>query len=120
MPALTDSSKNAQSNPWNRRSDRSAPSTPKSQAQKGSSAKSLHRQHQRQAANFDPDRPARVDPRTLPRLSPEALTAQLLLSVVGQGVSLDAALGRVLSQAQPVHRGLVQAMGYEVLRHYEA
>lgn len=56
----------------------------------------------------------------MPRLSPEALTAQLLLAVVGQGVSLDAALGRVLSQAQPVHRGLVQAMGYEVLRHYEA
>jgi 16S rRNA (cytosine967-C5)-methyltransferase len=88
--------------------------------QKGHAAKSSHRPHQRSAAKFDPDRPVRVDPRSLPRLSPEALTAQLLLSVVGQGVSLDAALGRVLSQAQPVHRGLVQAMGYEVLRHYEA
>ncbi len=120
VPALTDSSKNAQRNPWGRRSDRSAPSTLKGPAQKGSSAKSSHRPHQRSAANFDPDRPVRVDPRTLPRLSPEALTAQLLLSVVVQGVSLDAALGRVLSQAQPVHRGLVQAMGYEVLRHYEA
>lgn len=121
MHVLTDPYKNPPSNgPWGRHSDRSSSSSSKSQAQKGSSTKSSHRPHQRSAAKFDPDRPARVDPRALPRLSPEALTAQLLLSVVGQGVSLDAALGRVLSQAQPVHRGLVQAMGYEVLRHYEA
>lgn len=46
--------------------------------------------------------------------------AQLLVQVVTQGQSLDTALGRILGQAQPTHRGLVQAMGYEVLRHYEA
>ncbi len=67
----------------------------------------------------DPDRPARVNYRSLPQLSPEALAAQLLLVVTAQGYSLDSALARVLSQAQPVHRGLVQAMSYEVLRHYE-
>ncbi|WP_197490335.1 16S rRNA (cytosine(967)-C(5))-methyltransferase RsmB [Halothiobacillus diazotrophicus] len=54
------------------------------------------------------------------RQSPEALVAQLLVQVVTQGQSLDVALGRILQQAQPTHRGLVQAMGYEVLRHYEA
>ena len=75
-----------------------------------------HRAHK----PVDPDRPARVNYRSLPQLSPEALTAQLLLAITTQGLSLDAALARVLSQAQPVHRGLVQAMSYEVLRHYEA
>lgn len=121
MSVLSDPYKNSPANgPWGRHSDRSTSSSSKGQAQKGSAAKSSQRPHQRPGVKFDPDRPARVDPRTLPRLSPEALTAQLLQSVVGQGVSLDAALGRVLSQAQPVHRGLVQAMGYEVLRHYEA
>ncbi|MDA3876400.1 MAG: 16S rRNA (cytosine(967)-C(5))-methyltransferase RsmB [Halothiobacillus sp.] len=71
-------------------------------------------------APSDPDRPARSDRPAPPRQSPEALVAQLLLQVVTQGQSLDVALGRILQQAQPTHRGLVQAMGYEVLRHYEA
>lgn len=61
----------------------------------------------------------RVDPRSLPRRSPEALTAQILLQVIAQGVPLDLALARVLSQAQPVHRALVQAMSFETLRHFE-
>lgn len=72
------------------------------------------------ASSSDSDRPSRSDRSVPPRQSPEALVAQLLLQVVSQGQSLDAALGRVLQQAQPTHRGLVQAMGYEVLRHYEA
>lgn len=70
-------------------------------------------------SGHDPDRPQRVDPRSLPRRSPEALAAQILLQVVSQGVSLDQALARVLSQAQPVHRALVQAMSFETLRHFE-
>ncbi|WP_407275670.1 16S rRNA (cytosine(967)-C(5))-methyltransferase RsmB [Halothiobacillus sp. DCM-1] len=73
----------------------------------------------RRGGGHDPDRPPRVDPRSLPRRSPEALTAQILLQVVSQGVSLDQALTRVLAQAQPVHRALVQAMSFETLRHFE-
>ncbi|MHB8919868.1 MAG: 16S rRNA (cytosine(967)-C(5))-methyltransferase RsmB [Halothiobacillus sp.] len=99
----------AQGNP---RSDRSAQMT----TQRPDTGRPAHRP----AAKVDPDRPARVNYRALPQLSPEALAAQLLLAVTTQGISLDSALSRVLSQAQPVHRGLVQAMGYEVLRHYEA
>ncbi|HQT44144.1 MAG TPA: hypothetical protein PLD79_09095, partial [Halothiobacillus sp.] len=99
----------AQGNP---RSDRSAQVT----TQRPDPGRPAHRP----AAKVDPDRPARVNYRALPQLSPEALAAQLLLAVTTQGISLDSALSRVLSQAQPVHRGLVQAMGYEVLRHYEA
>ena len=72
-----------------------------------------------QRSEHDPDRPVRIDPRSLPRRSPEALTAQILLQVVAQGVSLDQALARVLAQAQPVHRALVQAMSFETLRHFE-
>lgn len=86
----------------------------------GASGASVSRAPHRRSIKADPDRPARVNYRSLPLLSPEALAAQLLLAVTAQGLSLDSALARVLSQAQPVHRGLVQAMSYEVLRHYEA
>jgi 16S rRNA (cytosine967-C5)-methyltransferase len=86
----------------------------------GNAAAGASRAPHRAGIKADPDRPARVNYRSLPQLSPEALAAQLLLAVTSQGFSLDSALARVLSQAQPVHRGLVQAMSYEVLRHYEA
>lgn len=52
--------------------------------------------------------------------SPEARVAQLLLDVTQRGQSLDQALPSATRGCVPGHRGLIQAMSYEVLRQYEA
>ncbi|HZJ82144.1 MAG TPA: transcription antitermination factor NusB, partial [Guyparkeria sp.] len=51
--------------------------------------------------------------------SPEALVAEGLLQVVEQGRSLDQVLPELTARAQVAHRSVIQAMSYEVLRHYE-
>ncbi|MCL7745204.1 16S rRNA (cytosine(967)-C(5))-methyltransferase RsmB [Guyparkeria hydrothermalis] len=51
--------------------------------------------------------------------SPEALVAEGLLQVVQQGRSLDHVLPDLTGRAQAAHRSVIQAMSYEVLRHYE-
>lgn len=51
--------------------------------------------------------------------SPEALVAEGLLQVVQQGRSLDQVLPGLTGRAQAAHRSVIQAMSYEVLRHYE-
>ncbi|MFA7522124.1 MAG: 16S rRNA (cytosine(967)-C(5))-methyltransferase RsmB [Halothiobacillaceae bacterium] len=51
--------------------------------------------------------------------SPEALVAEGLLQVVEQGRSLDQVLPELTARAQIAHRSVIQAMSYEVLRHYE-
>jgi len=51
--------------------------------------------------------------------SPEARVAQLLLDVIQRGQSLDQALPNATRGCAPGHRGLIQAMSYEVLRQYE-
>jgi len=51
--------------------------------------------------------------------SPEALVAEGLLQVVRDGRSLDHVLPELTGRAQAAHRSVVQAMSYEVLRHYE-
>lgn len=52
--------------------------------------------------------------------SPEARVGQLLLDVIQRGQSLDQALPNATRGCAPGHRGLIQAMSYEVLRQYEA
>ncbi|MFO7809021.1 16S rRNA (cytosine(967)-C(5))-methyltransferase RsmB [Guyparkeria sp.] len=54
-----------------------------------------------------------------PPRSPEALVAEGLLQVVDHGRSLDSVLPDLTARAQTAHRSVVQAMSYEVLRHYE-
>jgi len=51
--------------------------------------------------------------------SPESLVAEGLLQVVQRGRSLDQVLPEITGRAQAAHRSVVQAMSYEVLRHYE-
>ncbi|MFN2381779.1 MAG: 16S rRNA (cytosine(967)-C(5))-methyltransferase RsmB [Guyparkeria sp.] len=62
--------------------------------------------------------PAGGDQSGRPR-SPEALVAEGLLQVVERGRSLDGVLPELTARAQAAHRSVVQAMSYEVLRHYE-
>ncbi|MFW5954567.1 MAG: 16S rRNA (cytosine(967)-C(5))-methyltransferase RsmB [Guyparkeria sp.] len=63
-----------------------------------------------------PRRRGGQDPR--PR-SPEALVAEGLLQVVERGRSLDGVLPGLTARAQSGHRSVIQAMSFEVLRHYE-
>ncbi|MDG4868026.1 16S rRNA (cytosine(967)-C(5))-methyltransferase RsmB [Guyparkeria sp. 1SP6A2] len=51
--------------------------------------------------------------------SPEALVAEGVLQVVERGRSLDSVLPDITARAQAAHRSVIQAMSYEVLRHYE-
>lgn len=51
--------------------------------------------------------------------SPEARVAQLLVDVTQRGQSLDQALPNATRGCAHGHRGLIQAMSYEVLRQYE-